>query len=166
MASRLAQKDLAALLGLSTRQVRNLVDAGMPVVSEGGKLWYDGPACVAWYVGEKEKAAKSDRSVEAIDEARERARKLRFEADLAELKVARERREVAPMSEWRAAADDEAARVGGVIGQMPSEFASVLAARLGVSVRQASAVLREIADGVRARLAAGDVDDQSEEEAA
>lgn len=46
----LTQSEIAILLGLSTRQVRNLVDDGAPGTrSNDGKLLYDGPVFTQWY---------------------------------------------------------------------------------------------------------------------
>jgi phage terminase Nu1 subunit (DNA packaging protein) len=84
--SRLTQKQVAELLGLSSRQVKNLVDAGMPTESKGGKIEYDGPACVRWYVEYKqrtERAAGGETKAQIAELEREerelRVRRLRLE---------------------------------------------------------------------------------------
>jgi phage terminase Nu1 subunit (DNA packaging protein) len=46
----LMQSEIATLLGLSTRQVRNLVDQGAPgTTSKDGKITFDGPIFSQWY---------------------------------------------------------------------------------------------------------------------
>lgn len=146
---------LALAVGIDQAQVSRWKAAGMPFKADG-KI--DLPTAVRW-IREHE---RRDRPQMSVTDAAQR--KLAAEAELAELKVARERGDVVLASDVRAAAEDEAARVAGVLSQLPSEFAPLLAARLGVTVRAASAVLREVSDGVRSRLAGQDV--ESNEEAA
>jgi len=54
------QKDLATLLALTTRQVNNLVERGMPVESVNRKRRYNAPACIAWYREQKIAEAVAD----------------------------------------------------------------------------------------------------------
>ena len=81
------QKELAALLGLTTRQVTNLVERGMPVASADGKRRYDAPACIAWYRDAKIAEAVADQGPDTLDA--QRTRKTAAEARLAELELAR-----------------------------------------------------------------------------
>ena len=81
------QKELAALLGLTTRQVNNLVERGMPVASADGKRMYDAPACIAWY--RDAKVAEAVAAVGPDDLETQKTRKTAAEARLAELELAR-----------------------------------------------------------------------------
>ena len=81
------QKELATLLGLTTRQVNNLVERGMPVSSENGKREYDAPACIAWYRDQKVSEAVAAGGPDDLDA--QRTRKTAAEARLAELELAR-----------------------------------------------------------------------------
>lgn len=145
--------ELAAVLGVVQPQVSQWKAAGMPFTA-AGTIRLD--KAVRWLRDyERRERPKIGRS--ESDERRAAA-----EAELAELKLARERGDVVPAVAVQAAAEDEAARVAGVLSQVPSEFAPLVAAELGCGLRQASAVLRRVSDGVRARLAAADVDTNEE----
>lgn len=82
MAERLSQSQLAKRLCLSTRQVHNLADEGMPSVSDGSKRWYEWESCFSWYVEYKQRQSAPADAEEA------KARKLAAEARLAELELA------------------------------------------------------------------------------
>lgn len=85
MSRSIPQKELAAILGLSTRQIRNLEAEGMPHEAEGARKSYPIPDAVQWYVArEQERAQPTD-----IEDAKKR--KLTAEAETAELELARMR---------------------------------------------------------------------------
>lgn len=146
---------LATALGVAQPQVSEWKRNGMPF--KAGRIGL--ADAVAWLRTWERRERKRMSGGEAVE------RRAAAEAELAELKLARERGDVVPAAEVLAAAEDEATRVAGVLSQIPSEFAPVVAARLGVTLRQASAVLREVADGARARLAAQDEDGEQAEAA-
>jgi phage terminase Nu1 subunit (DNA packaging protein) len=153
-ADRYNVSELARALGVAQPQVSQWKAAGMPFKNGRTTL----AAAVRW-LREHE---RRQRPRIGAGEAQER--RAAAEAELAELRLARERADLILAADAQSAAEDEAVRVGGVVSQIPTEFAPLLAQRLGVTLRQASAVLREVADGVRVRLAAPDLD--REEEAA
>jgi phage terminase Nu1 subunit (DNA packaging protein) len=146
---------LARELGVTQQQVSQWKAAGMPF-GRSGKIKM--AAAVRWLREYERRARPTMSGGEAA------MRRMIAEAELMELKLANARAEVVPAAEALAAAEDEATRVAGVLSQMPTEYAPLLASRLKCTLRQASAVLREVSDGVRARLAAPD--NQAEEEAA
>lgn len=84
----LMQSEIATLLGLSTRQVRNLVDQGAPgTASKDGKIHFDGPVFTQWYW--KRKIDDAVAAAEPPDEwdakaRRETAQARMLEYDLAE----------------------------------------------------------------------------------
>ena|ERR1700733_11089810 len=63
-----SQQELAELMGLSTRQIRNLTDIGMPRRSVGGKITYPTGACVQWYRDYKRADNKPPDAAFQIDE--------------------------------------------------------------------------------------------------
>lgn len=146
---------LAVALGVDQALVSRWKLTGMPFGANGkitlARAW-------AWMREHERRERPAVKRTDADD------RKALADAELAELKLARERADVVPAVAVQAAAEDEAARVAGVLSQVPSEFAPLVAAELGCGLRQASAVLRRVSDGVRARLAAQDT--ESEQEAA
>jgi phage terminase Nu1 subunit (DNA packaging protein) len=88
---RLSQKELATLIGLTSRQVRNLTDAGMPSETEGNRRFY-GPAAVVWYVEfkvaeERSRHTTGEREQLELDKMRHQNREARVKADLAERRV-------------------------------------------------------------------------------
>lgn len=89
-------------------------------------------------------------------------RRSEAEASLMELKLAKELGEVVLASEVYAANEDEALRVRGIVALLPSSYAPTIATRLSCNLRDASAVLREIAEDLSAQIAS----DDEEEEAA
>jgi phage terminase Nu1 subunit (DNA packaging protein) len=142
---------LARLVREDQAQVSRWKAEGMPF-DRNGRI----TAAAAWaWIRTHERRERKRLSRSEADERRAAA-----EAELAELKLARERADVVPAAAVLAAAEDEAARVRGVLTQLHTEFAPLVAARLTCGLRDASAVLREISDGVCARLAAQDDTEQ------
>lgn len=90
---KLSQGEVAELLHLSTRQVRNLEAEGMPVHSRAGKKWYVWREVLEWDRQRKEdaakEAAKEEKPASYWDAER---RKAIADADLAELKLQQLRR--------------------------------------------------------------------------
>lgn len=87
----LNQKSLAALLGLSTRQIRRLTDDGMPSVAGPRHRSY-GPAAIAWYIEQKvkeerERHDRTEREQLEIERLVHQNREAKVRADLAEEKV-------------------------------------------------------------------------------
>ena len=147
--------ELAAALDVSKPQVSAWRTAGMPFTKAGRIRLSE---AVRWL---RDRAAK-DRPKIGASEANER--RAAAEAELAELKVAKERGDVVPAAEVYAAAEEEVLRYRTAVQQMASSEAPLVAARLNCSHREASAVLREVADRVLSGLS--DDDPPAQEEAA
>jgi phage terminase Nu1 subunit (DNA packaging protein) len=86
MSETVSQTELARILGLGTRQIRNLEAAGMPHESQGNAKAYPIPQAVQWYVGFKSEEAAKKAAPQDLEEAR--LRKLAAEASLAEYELA------------------------------------------------------------------------------
>jgi len=82
---------IAAVLGLTTRRVRVLIQLGMPKVKRGR---YNLADCVQWYVNYRVKAASH---ASRMDNAR--LRKLRAEAKEKELKISTMEEKLIPVDE-------------------------------------------------------------------
>jgi len=101
--------DVAELLGLTDRQVRNLIkDKGLPAKSDPRGYTLDWYAVLDWWVeykkaqkggngGNRRPGNETEEPEETYEEAL--ARKTRAEADLKELQLARERGEVAAIAD-------------------------------------------------------------------
>ena len=146
--------ELAAALDVSKPQVSAWKTAGMPFTKAGRIRLSE---AVRWL---RDRAAK-DRPKIGASEANER--RAAAEAQLAELKLALEMGEVTPTADVRGAAEEEVLRFRTAVQQMASSEAPLVAARLNCSHREASAVLREVADRVLSSLAS---EDAVEEDAA
>jgi phage terminase Nu1 subunit (DNA packaging protein) len=109
------QEDLAALngeqlgrlLGLTTRQLRNLTVAGMPSVGLGKQRRYVWRTCFDWYVARKvaelaPKNARGDANY-AFTLVEQQTRKTQADAARAEIKLAKERGEVVAVEEVKQA---------------------------------------------------------------
>lgn len=88
MSQVVSQTELASLLSLSTRQIRNLEKEGMPKGSDGQRSVYEPAACVRWYVQYRERLAAPK------DQEDAEKRRAIAEAQLAELKLAKEQGKV------------------------------------------------------------------------
>jgi phage terminase Nu1 subunit (DNA packaging protein) len=143
---------LSQALDVSQPQVSQWKAAGMPFNKAGRIRLSD---AVRWL---RERASRNRPKLGA-SEANER--RAAAEAELAELKLARERGDVVPAADVYAQAEEEATRVRSALTQMASQHAPMVAARLGCGLREASAVLRELADAVSAGLSTEDVEEEA-----
>lgn len=85
--SRISKKELAARIDLTTRQVTNLVDEGMPRIVEGNRVYFPWPQALHWYLEWKTRRASA---TEKDDEQKNlRLRQLEAEVRMAELELAR-----------------------------------------------------------------------------
>lgn len=142
--SEASQRQLAALLNLTTQQVRNLEDKGIPHRAEGRQKFYPLPDAITWYVDFKVAdaiARRGGNGAEKFEDARSRREQAR--ARMAELQVARQEGNLLP----REVVDEaygkllEVLRAG--ILNMPGRWASQL---LGLKKpREAEAALKRIA---------------------
>lgn len=84
-------QDIADAFGVTTEAIRLKRKAGMPTRMESGRPRFDLRDCIAW---QREQDKVAAQSATAPDEALERARKLKAEADLKELDLAQKRGEL------------------------------------------------------------------------
>jgi phage terminase Nu1 subunit (DNA packaging protein) len=147
------QVQVAELLGISARQVHNLVKQGMPTSPEQGKVWYDGPVCVAWYVTQKVAEAEAKAEPGSEGEARERLDELR--GDILEIELAKARGSVLPVEYAVGQVEGIGERLRAKLQAMPGKAAPSLigaktipemAARLENAVNDALKALVTVAD--------------------
>lgn len=86
------QKEFAEMVGLTTRQIRNLETEGLPHRAEGAKKFYPVPAAVLWIRDRDVKAAIARAQPTNFDDVR--LREMTANAELAELEVMRVRGEL------------------------------------------------------------------------
>lgn len=130
MKREVTQKQLAGILGLTTRQVRNLEAAGIPHRAEGNTKLYPLPGAVQWYRDRAVETALAEAQSTDYDEAK--AREMKARADKAELEVARLRGELihvddleallsAPLSQMRARLLALPGRIAGALPMQPAD---------------------------------------------
>ena len=107
MTESLPQKELATRLNISSRQVRNLVNEGMPVDHSGPRPAYPWPEAMHWYIQRQVDMAVPEHG----DQAELELRKLRAEAEKKELEVAVAKRELVHLSELEAVVGETFDRV-------------------------------------------------------
>jgi Helix-turn-helix domain len=140
--SALSVQDVAELLGITDRQVRNLIkDKGLPAKSDPRGFTLDWPTALEWYVGYRSAQKGGNRGnfrpgsgSEELDETLDEAilRKTKAEADLKELILARERSEVAAIADVEKALGAANAATKRLIQALPSRLATQL---LGIDDR-------------------------------
>ena len=83
------QTEFAELVGLTTRQIRNMEKSGIPHRASGNRKLYPVPAAILWWRDREVERAVA--SVEVGDIEAARLRKMQAEAARSELELARER---------------------------------------------------------------------------
>jgi phage terminase Nu1 subunit (DNA packaging protein) len=162
--SAMGVSDVAALLNLTDRQVRNLIsDKGLPAKSDPRGYILDWFAVLEWWVeyrgGQKPGNAGNRRPGNATeppeipDETYEQAlaRKTRAEADLKELQLAREQGEVAAIGDVEKALASANAATKTLIQALPSRLSTQL---LGIDDRtRLYSILERETNGLLGNLA-------------
>lgn len=157
----LTEKELAAELETDERTLRRWREEGCPHQRRSNRVLYRLPQVMAWL---QERARKE---LDA-DEAKERARKMRADADRSELAAAKLRGELAPVAEMDAAVERLATAVRNEVAGLRSRFTLTV---IGLTTPQeAAAVLDEMGKQILGALASAasdeDENDDLEEEAA
>lgn len=135
MKREVTQSELALILGLTTRQIRNLEAAGMPHRAEGNRKLYPLPDAVHWYRDRAVESALAEAQVTDYEEAK--AREMKARADRAELEVARMRGELihvndlealftAPLAQMRARLLALPGRIAGALPMSPVEALEII----------------------------------------
>lgn len=142
-------------LAISRKQVEREIEAGMPAEKREGRVIIFWPDARVWrdeQIREKERQAKPLGGPKAAHEARNR--KAEAEADLAEIEVAKARRELVPVAEAEGWFEAACARIRGKLLSLPPRLATA-----GVghqSPRDAQAALQPIVYEVMEELHRGD----------
>lgn len=144
-AERVGRKEIAARLGISARQVDNLVKGhpDFPSKLEKGKRSFPPAECQKWYVAFKQREAvarakpKATTDLDAIE-----LREKEAAAGLKEIKLAQLRGELVRVGELEAAIEGVLQRLRSRIVSMPGEYAARLPG--GASMADKVQALREI----------------------
>jgi len=121
----LTQRELAVRLGLATRQIRRLVDDGLPRDRKGpGHPTYPWPEANHWYIEYRERLAVQKLQPNSWEDAR--ARRETAMARLAELEVAEKEGQLIPMDVLRETLGDVVDRVRAKLIRIPGAWAPQL----------------------------------------
>lgn len=120
------QTEFAAIVGLSTRQVRNLEAEGLPHRAKGNKKLYPIPDALAWYY------ARKFEPEELTDTAEAKRRKLTAEAKLAEIEVAKAAGELVPLDQYTSEMGLVLDKVRAKLQNVPGAWAPALVGCKGV----------------------------------
>jgi phage terminase Nu1 subunit (DNA packaging protein) len=118
----LTQRDIADLLGLTTRQIRNLENEGMPHRAEKNRKFYPMPDAARWYY-EREVARSRQ---EPSDYGDARAREMAARAEKAEIEVLQLRAEVIHVSDLEAMHARPLAQLRARLLALPGRLAAEL----------------------------------------
>lgn len=146
----LTQKQMSEEFGVTTRQIRNWEADGLACRAEGNRKLYPLAHAIRFYAdrfAEKAAAAAGTRELDAI-----RARKLRAEAEVKEIELARLRGELVPMSEVDGLLRDALEAIDSVIRSVPGRFAARLAKASGAKLSRAKRVLADSMELVRGAI--------------
>lgn len=146
------QQDLAALLGVTPRQVKNLVDGGkISSIVEGGRRLYPLPLCVHEFVKyQRELAQVKEEKLDQLDQAK--LRKLNAEAEQAEMDLLRKRGELLDRPTSERAMSEVLQALRSEVDQMPGRYARKTVQL--ANAQRARAVWREAANELLVRLGA------------
>lgn len=151
----LSQKELAVLLGLSTRQIRNLEAEGMPHRAEKNRKYYPVDA-VQWYVGRKEQAARDEVAPTDFNEAK--AREMAARAEKAEIEVRQLRGELIHVDDLEALHAKPLAQLRARLLALPGR----IAAELPMPAVEAVEAIEPVVHEIMAELSEFDPDEGSE----
>jgi phage terminase Nu1 subunit (DNA packaging protein) len=161
----LSLTQMADVLNITTRQVRNLVKKGLPVDDEeAGARRYPKRACQKWYIEFKEAAALA-RIERVADGDKEEAdlRRAVADAKLAEIKVAKEEGKLIPVEQHEAVVAEIADRMTAVCLQVRGEYELDLE-RVGVPAAEGERILDRISEGLLRALRDAGTEMESEED--
>lgn len=151
----LTEQECADLIEVSPQEMRRLRAEGCPHQMRSGRVLYRLPQVMAW---------REERAVKALDadESKERARKMRADADRSEMAAAKLRGELAPVAEMDAAVERLATAVRNEANGLRSRFALTI---IGLQTPvEAAAALDEMAKQILGALAsAAAADDEPDE---
>jgi hypothetical protein len=141
----LTETELAAELETEDRSLRRWREEGCPHQRRSGRILYRLPQVVEWL---RERARKETDA----DEAKERARKMRADADRSEMLAAKLRAELAPVAQMDAAVERLASAVQAEVAGLRARFTLRL---VGLKTpHEAALVLDDMAKQILTALAA------------
>jgi hypothetical protein len=124
----ISQKELAAHLALSTRQIRNLEDSGVlrAEIGVGGKKGYPWPESNQRYLDYKIQLAKGDGDTDKDVRAAADARRALVDAELAEIELAEKRQSVVSIHDVERMVAEPLELVYAALRNLPARWGAML----------------------------------------
>lgn len=150
----LTQSQVGELYDVTTRQVRNWEDDGLPCRAEKNRKFYALKDLVEWH--EAKAVAKALESVDtsAMDAAK--LRKMEAEAESKELDVAVKRGGLVPIDEVEDLVREALETVSAILRHAPSRFAPKLSQVAGIGLKEARTLLEDLVEAVRGAVREGE----------
>ena len=142
----LKQNDIAALFGVTDRTIRNWNDEGLPGNGEGRGRVYDWPLVLAW------RDARISGFRGSGSDLSDKERKLRAEADLAEMEAAKEAGQLLDANEVQQAWEAFLSRLKVNLDGLPDRAAPLI--EDGMNLAEKIAAIRRELNSVRRDLVA------------
>lgn len=149
------QTELSALIGVTTRQIRNLEHRGLPHRAEKNQKLYPVPDAIQWYIDRKRDEVLSE--IQDLDLKQAKARREAARARMAEIELAREEGDLISREAVEVSFGDEMLdRIRAALLNMPGRWGP----QMGFDdPRRGEAALKEIAAEILEHLSGAAADD-------
>ena len=164
MTELVSQRRVASALGVTTREVYNLRQKGLPTRGADGKITYPLDECIQWYVRYREELAKGTKAATAAEVEQARDARTIAESKLIEMDLAEREGKLVTVEDVEAVVGEIGDRLRAGLINLPSNYILHME-RAGVAPEQGQAILEEIAAELTRSLrgAAEEVDDNEGE---
>ena len=144
------QTEFAAIVGLSTRQIRNLEKDGLPCSMEGKRKAYPLPEAVVWWKDHQVTRALEPYS--STDLEVERRRWMSAKAGRAEIELSNLRGELIPIDEVSGLLRESLEVTAATLKSSPARTAPELAKAASITIRRARIILEDMVETVKAQI--------------
>lgn len=121
----ITQKECAEMLGLTSRQIHNLVEQGMPRRARNGKAMYPWPSSLRWYLQHKSEQVAAKKG-EKTPNADIFTRKLEAETRLQEIELEKEEGQLVALDYMERQLTETLGRVRAQLLNMPGKYAPTM----------------------------------------
>ena len=144
------QTEFAAIVGLSTRQIRNLEKDGLPCSMEGRRKSYPLPEAVVWW--KDREVARALEPYSSTDLEEERRRWMSAKAGKAEIELSNLRGELVPLDEVAGLLRESLEVTASTLRTAPALTAPDLAKAASITTRTARQILEDMVELVKTQI--------------
>ena len=145
-----SQTELSAIIGLSTRQIRNLEREGLPCSMERKRKAYPLPEAVVWWKDREVARALEPYSHTDLEE--ERRRWMSAKAGKAEIELSNLRGELIPLDEVSGLLRESLEVTAATLKSAPALTAPFLAKAASITTRSARLILEDMVEVVKTQI--------------